>query len=362
MADFQLIQPRNEKDWMRALSLCTKFDTYHLPGYHLLAQEQGEGDPYLFFFHDQGEYAALPFLIRHISEVAGLQHYIYMDATSVYGYPGIVSTLKENNYNAEDFRLRFQDSLMQSLEQLGVVALFSRLNPLISTGWLFRGIAEVKRLGFTVAIDLTKSETDQVKTMTKGHRYDIRKARKDGVTARDDSTFEHMEDFIRMYLETMSRTDAKDYYFFSKDYFYKLRQVLGDSLKLFIAEKGGVIVAASLFLVTGDIVQYHFSGSPTRYLKFSGSKVILDEVRKWASKQGFSWLHLGGGVGSKEDSLFRFKAGFSKLRFPFEVVRMFLEPTIYAELVQKRIEWENKNRYKGVSDDYFPLYRRPVVG
>lgn len=360
MSHVQLISAENKKAWMKALSRCGGFDTYHLPEYHLLAQEQGEGDPYLFFFHDQGEYVALPFLIRNISKIEGLQDSLYMDATSVYGYPGIVSTLKENDYNAEDFRLCFQDALIRALKQLGIVALFSRLNPLISSSWLFRGVAEVKHLGFTVAIDLTKPEAEQLKSMTKGHRYDIRKALKDGVTAQDAPKFKHMEDFIRMYCETMSRTGAEGYYFFSKDYFHKLRQVLGDSLKLFIAKKGDMVVAASLFLVTENIVQYHLSGSLTQHLRFSGAKVILDEVRKWASKQDFSWLHLGGGVGANEGSLFRFKAGFSKLRFPFEVVRMVLDRGKFDEMVEKRKSWEKLNGFKIVNDNYFPRYRLPL--
>lgn len=77
MPEYQLIPIQDKKAWMTALTRCGSFDIYHLPGYHLLAQEQGEGDPYLFFFHDQGEYAALPFLVRNISEVEGLQNFFY---------------------------------------------------------------------------------------------------------------------------------------------------------------------------------------------------------------------------------------------------------------------------------------------
>jgi lipid II:glycine glycyltransferase (peptidoglycan interpeptide bridge formation enzyme) len=158
----------------------------------------------------------------------------------------------------------------------------------------------------------------------------------------------------------MDRTGAANYYYFPKEYYIRIKELLGESIKLFIAEKDGEIISASLFLVADNIIQYHLSGTPALYLKYQGAKVIIDSVRKWGAQNNYKWFHLGGGVGSNEDSLFRFKAGFSKSRFPFEVVRMVLEPSIYAELVQKRIEWENINQCKVLSDDYFPLYRRPV--
>ncbi len=360
METFKLIPAKNKEEWINALKCCGVFDTYHLPEYHLLAMEQAEGDPYLFFFQYNDQFAAIPFLLRPISELDGLEGYQYMDATSVYGYPGIVTSLKECDRGIDYFLSHFQDALLRSFRQLRVVTFFSRLSPLIPTDWLFRGIAEVKLLSMTVAIDLTNSEEDQLKGMTKGHRYDIRKAKGMGINAWLDKSFEHIEDFVEMYKKTMTRTDALDYYHFQNEYFIKLKEYLGNSLKLFVAEKDGVIISASLFLVTGNIVQYHLSGTPTEYLKLSGAKIIIDEVRKWATADGYSWLHLGGGFGSKEDSLFRFKAGFSKLRFPFKIVRLILEPTIYTELVRKRIEWESKNGFNSLMEDYFPEYRKPI--
>jgi len=69
-------------------------------------------------------------------------------------------------------------------------------------------------------------------------------------------------------------------------------------------------------------VQYHLSATPDGEVRSGGAKVILDEVTKWARERGSRWLHLGGGLGgSEDDPLFRFKAGFSKIRLPFKVAR-----------------------------------------
>ena len=47
-------------------------------------------------------------------------------------------------------------------------------------------------------------------------------------------------------------------------------------------------------------------------------------------------MHLGGGLGGAHDSLFDFKAGFSKDRQPFRTWRVVVDPVRYAELSQAR--------------------------
>jgi len=58
----------------------------------------------------------------------------------------------------------------------------------------------------------------------------------------------------------MDRTKANGYYYFTKQYFYDMKENLGDLLKLFVAEFEGKIISAGLFLITCGIIQYHLSG------------------------------------------------------------------------------------------------------
>lgn len=361
MPNHILIPVDDQDQWVNALQACGKFDTYHLPEYHRLAEEQKEGLPFLFFFQAACCFAAVPFLLRQISDVHGLEDSRLFDVTSVYGYPGIVTNVEQSSINAKTFRNDFQKTLLAVLHDKQVIAFFTRQNPLFQTSWLFHGIGgEVQQMSNTVAIDLTKSNYEQEKSMTKGHRYDIRKARASGVVAYEDKEFRRIDDFILIYNETMKRNGALEYYYFSNSYYDKLKGSLGEKIKLFVAEKDGVLISASLFLVTGKIIQYHLSGTPDRYLSHAGAKVILDEVRQWGASQGYKWLHLGGGLGSVEDSLFRFKSGFSKLRFPFEIIKIVIKPEIYNQLVDQKNYWLESKGYEKNTDSYFPTYRTPV--
>jgi len=359
MADFDLIPASNGSAWLKGLQLCGNHDVYHLPQYHLLAERLGEGKPFLFLYQNNGIYAALPILLRPVAEVEGLQGCRFNDITSVYGYPGVVTSLKEGAANADEFRSGFQNSLRLLFEQLSAVTFFTRTNPLVPSTWLFKGMAEILPLSATVAIDLSASNEAQLNGMTKGHRYDIRKALRLGVRVIEDSSFDNIDDFIEIYNETMRRNGAREDYYFPRDYYLRLKSSFGESIRLYFAKFGEDVISAALIFIEDHIIQYHLSGTPAELLPLHGAKVILNEVRCWGTQNGYSWLHLGGGVGSSEDSLFRFKAGFSKLRLPFEIVRMIINKETYEKLVATRHSWLSEAGHVLPESNYFPEYRKP---
>ena len=319
----------------------------------------GEGEPFLFLYQQNGEAAALPFLVRDVSKIEGLNEFALYDATSVYGYPGVLTTIDQKSQFAENFRLQFQIALNKIFEDLSVVVFFSRTNPLIPTSWLFEGIGDVTNAGTTVAIDLSKSDADQLKDISKGHKYDIRKAKREGVIVIEDKGFQYIDNFINIYNETMNRVNSDDYYYFVKDYYTNLKDKLGNSVKLYFAKLGDIFIGTSMFLCSNGIIQYHLSGTPLKHINFSGAKVILEEIRQWGMQNEYKWLHLGGGLGSAEDHLYRFKAGFSKERFPFHIIKMIRDPIIYKELCEKRDQWLSENNFECGDKDFFPYYRAP---
>ena len=62
-----------------------------------------------------------------------------------------------------------------------------------------------------------------------------------------------------------------------------------------------------------------------------------------------------------EDSLYRFKSGFSKIKFSFEIIKAIIEPQIYNKLVAQKNHWIESHGYEKKTDNYFPTYRAPVV-
>jgi lipid II:glycine glycyltransferase (peptidoglycan interpeptide bridge formation enzyme) len=155
----------------------------------------------------------------------------------------------------------------------------------------------------------------------------------------------------------MERVGADEYYLLDKSYFLRLREALGERLHLFVAEQDGVICSAALFVHTGDIIQYHLSGSDPAYAHFAPSKLVLDEARLWGNAVGARLLHLGGGVGSRRDNLFMFKAGFSLQRHRFYVWKWVVFPKVYSRLVNAWRASLIEGGQEQIATDFFPLYR-----
>jgi hypothetical protein len=83
---------------------------------------------------------------------------------------------------------------------------------------------------------------------------------------------------------------------------------------------------------------------------------MIDAIRQWAKQRGNRVYHLGGGLGGSKDSLYEFKAAFSKLRADFYTWRAVVNPDAYHNLVA---QWEQRSGAQAdETDSYFPAYRK----
>jgi hypothetical protein len=153
----------------------------------------------------------------------------------------------------------------------------------------------------------------------------------------------------------MTFRSADPSYFFDRSYFEDLRRCLGPHLHLCaVRAPGGELAAAGLFTEMGDLMQFHLSGTAEAHRRAGPAKLMLIHMRDWARERGLRILHLGGGVGCREDSLSFFKQGFSKLRSRFQTLRLVLDPAAYATLADRR-----GAAGAGPDEGFFPAYRRP---
>ena len=72
----------------------------------------------------------------------------------------------------------------------------------------------------------------------------------------------------------------------------------------------GRIIAASIMLSCNGYMNYHLSGSVREFSHLAPSNLLLHEAALWGFANGCRSLYLGGGVGSGEDGLFKFKRAF----------------------------------------------------
>ena len=109
------------------------------------------------------------------------------------------------------------------------------------------------------------------------------------------------------------------------------------------------------FTLENGIAQNHLAATNNEYLRFGPSKLMMYSQVRWLKYAGGTVFHLGGGVSSRPDSLFHFKAGFSGLRASFCTCSVIIDEDRYMQLV--------KASGAGIreDEDFFPAFRRPLA-
>jgi pyridoxal phosphate-dependent aminotransferase EpsN len=351
------LRSEQQEEWIEVLEHVRHYDFYHLPEYHRVEERRLNAIAHLFSYSEGDYLVALPLLLRQAEEELTQ----WSDATSVYGYGGPVAS---HQGMPEPVVRNFQSALKDALGEHNTVAVFSRLHPMIieQQESLLVGLGECRANGQTVSIDLTLPPEKQLGQYRKDLKQRIAKHRREGViVCLHDEEKRYLGEFVSIYEETMQRVNAGRSYFFGEEYFRQLSHELGSVLHLFVAMVGEQVAAASLFTLCDGIVQYHLSGTRNEFMKLSPAALILETVRLWASKIGARALHLGGGLGAKQDSLFHYKAGFSDQRNNFGTWRWTIQPVIYKELCERRARMNGLQGLESTSNDYFPAYRSPAI-
>ncbi|MEN6414616.1 MAG: hypothetical protein ABFC84_17900 [Veillonellales bacterium] len=331
-------------------------DSYHLPEYVALNASYEKGDAYAYVMEDGSNIFFFPFIIRPISlAFHEMGDSVLYDAISPYGYS---SPLLLTEDTTGRFCQKAMSTFLAEMKRRNVVAVFSRLHPLLTNHEMLNGYGTLVNHGSTVSIDLTLSEGELWQQMRRNHRAGIKRTGEKGYSAFVDYEGKYWEQFIAIYYETMERNKADQYYYFSARYFEKLRQAMRECMYLGVVLDQGEVASAGLFTESNGIVQYHLSATADKYLKGGSSKLLLYFITLYEKKRGSRILHIGGGIGGNEDSLFRFKAGFSQTRHAFYTWHIIVNEGIYSQLVS---EWEQYNGKKADDIcDYFPVYRKDV--
>jgi hypothetical protein len=325
-------------------------DFYHLPEYVALSARQEGGEPAAFWAEDRDTGLLVPLVLRPVP--AGLAPEPgWRDAATPYGYPCPLW----RNPGAEADLDRLLAAFRATGAGAGIVCAFLRLHPLLPLpdGPLMAH-GQLVDQGRTVYLDLARPKADLDRDTRANHLADVRRLAREGYRAQVDA-WDQLEAFVGVYRETMALRAADPYYFFGLDYFRDLRRCLGARLHLCsVLAPGGELAAAGLFTEVGDLMQFHLSGTAEAHRRTGAAKLMLVHMRDWARERGLRHLHLGGGVGCREDSLAFFKQGFSKSRGRYLTLRMVLDPAAYAALAGRR-----RGPAEDPGDGFFPAYRRP---
>jgi lipopolysaccharide/colanic/teichoic acid biosynthesis glycosyltransferase len=309
-------------------ALTADSDVYFRRAYVEASALLDEGRP--LFLHLPGENVGFAAILR--TEPA--------DVTSPYGYGGPLPL-------AEGVGLgRFWERYDAWCREQGLASSFVRFHPLLGNDRDAAGI-HVQRLGRTVAWRLEPGR-DLLAGMDKHHRRLVRKAEREGLAPAVTQGPASLDGFVALYEETMRRNEASGFYFFSAAYWEALAR-LGDALVLVDVRRGEELAASVLCLAGSPWLHYHLGGASDEGRRLGASHLALLAAASWGQERGYEALHLGGGVGGQEDSLFDYKRRFA----PDDLVTASVGKAVHDEEAYRRLSGVNAIDFDG----YFPAYR-----
>lgn len=333
------------EQWDKVVISFEKYDVYWLSGYVKAFQMHGDGNPLLFYYEGNKTRGINVVMKRDIADDKHFCRKIsenrYFDFATPYGYGGWII---EGN-DVETLNGEYENWCRKN----GIVSEFVRFHPLVKNHRYCEAFYNVDKLGEVVHMDLSDKE-DIWNNITSKNRNVIRKAIKNGIEIYNGRYPEIYDKFRIIYNETMDKDNAEDYYYFGKGFYHSILEDLSQNAQVFYAEKDGEVIAAAIVLAANGYMNYHLSGSKKEYSSFAPTNLLLYKAALWGNTNGCRTFYLGGGVGSGEDSLFKFKKAFYKGNLNhFYIGKKIFDRDTYDELLSIRDE--------NVQDSFFPLYR-----
>lgn len=335
-------------EWDDIVQSFTDHDVYYFSGYVKAFQLHGDGEPLLFYYNGNGIRGINVVMKRDIEKDKNFSGKIpnntYYDFATPYGYGG---WLTEGSGNVK----ALMDEYTAWCARNGIICEFVRFHPLLKNHINMAGAYEIVPLGEVVHMDLT--EPDMIwSNLTSKNRNVIRKAVKNGVTIKKNCSVEMLEVFRGLYNKTMDKDNAADYYYFNRDFYQSIAEDFSDHTQVFYAQiPDDTIIAAAIIIFANDKMYYHLSGSMKEYSSLAATNLLLYEAAVWGSKNGYRTFYLGGGVGSGEDSLFKFKRAF----FRGELNRFHIGKRIYMQDQYDKLLAIRAGEIR--QNDFFPKYR-----
>ncbi|PLS01098.1 lipid II:glycine glycyltransferase FemX [Neobacillus cucumis] len=354
---YEVISHDQKIRWEEKLNQLSKTDIFYHPSYSNLYQRFGDGAPHLFFYDDgRGNQAGYVFLKRKISGLPFVQNEklnvdLFDIITPSYGYGGPLGNV-EDEQSLRKFRKEFEEYCQKE----HIICEFIRFHPLLENYKLMNPYMDVAYDRETVFIDLTKDEKEIFSQYHNNHKRNVNKAYKNELkfkTFQSEEAIKMVDDFYKLYKETMDKLQASAYSYFSIEYLISLLSDLANMSVIGSVFYEGRMIGAALCLYDGDSLHYHLGCSQKQFLNMGGNIYLLHQMALWGKQVGLNKFHLGGGhIG--RDSLFQYKYRFN----PNGLLHFYTGKKVhnvqtYNWLIEK---WE---KYYGESADqqFFPAYR-----
>ncbi len=341
-----LIKLNDSERWDEIVKSFVHYDVYYLSGYVKAFESNGDGEAMLIYYTNNSTKAINVVMKKDIADhpffASKIERNKYFDIATPYGYGGFLIEGEEYDTLEKEY--------CDFAASHGIVSEFVRFHTMLENHHKVSGIYDEVYLGDTVYIDSFSEDVIWTNIHSK-NRNVIRKAQKSGVEVFWSRDKKIIPEFMKIYNATMDKDSADDYYYFDEKFYLSILDDLKYNAMWFYSVIDNEVAAIAIFLFANGQMHYHLSASQKKYQHLAPTNLLLYEAALWASQNGYKTLHLGGGVGCKRDSLYKFKKAFNRGEDKsFYIGKKIFDEDSYQMLVNLRQE-DIKN------PQFFPKYR-----
>ncbi|WP_422123909.1 GNAT family N-acetyltransferase [Planococcus sp. X10-3] len=274
----------------------------------------------------------------------------YFDLITPYGYGGpLVEAVDESDKKelVADFNRAFEEYCRNE----NIVSEFIRFHPVLENVSDFTDSYETAFMRYTIQTRLIETENPLISEYSASVRRDIRKGLKSGVEYKVTVNPDNLDRFRDLYLKTMKRNNADDYYYFDELYFEQCLTLLGPQLVVVEVSWRGILIAMSLNFVSDDLLHVHLTGSLEEYHHLYAPNILQYALMEWGMDNGIRLIHHGGGrTNEPDDKLYLYKKKYGKgQELEFHIGKKIWNRGVY-DMLCKEVGVEEE-------DLFFPAYR-----
>lgn len=189
-------------------------------------------------------------------------------------------------------------------------------------------------------------------------RKNVNRARASGVVIEKDEQGYRFEDFFSIYQATMHRRNARQWYYFAREYFERIHRNLKGQFIYFHALFKGAVISTELVLLSRTRIYSFLGGTDSDWFHLRPNDLLKFEIINWARAAGKREFVLGGGS-APQDGIHRYKLSFAPNgSVPYRIGSRIFSQNCYDKLIEARRTFERARGLDWNPDPtYFPAYR-----
>jgi len=323
---------------------------YH-PDYVCLIKNRDE-IPSAIICNKNDDVVIYPFVYKNLSDLKFLPIELrsYKEIISPYGYGGPIYIGKNKIENLRDSFINIYNKF---LYENNFITEFIREDIFNDNLIILDGQRKEQQKNVVVRLD----RDDEKIWMDYEHkvRKNVKRAKREKLKYIIDENFVYFNDFLKIYYSVMKKTDASQFFFFTKEIFKRL---IGSLKKTFsislvhVCDKDKVL-STELILLSKTSLYSFLGGTSIEGRKKRANDFLKHKSILWGKELGKKYYVLGGGA-KPNDGIFRFKKSFDPYNLtPFNINKRVINKSVYERIMsiyKKKIKDHTES-------NFFPPYR-----